>query len=140
AIIRDIVRGVRDPQKLARHRHRCCQATEAEIAAALEGTWRAEHLFALKQALQLYEFYQKKLAECAEQIASCLRGMADKSEGAALPPNPRKRRRKPEKNEVHFGARELLFKMSGVDLTQIEALNETTVLVILSELGTDLSA
>jgi transposase len=138
AIIKDIVRGVRDPRKLAKHRHRCCQATEAEIASALQGTWRAEHLFALKQALQLYEFYQKKLAECEEQIATCLGGMADKSQGAALPPNPR--RKKPGKNEVRFGARELLFKMSGVDMTQIEALNETTVLVILSELGTDLSA
>ena len=140
AILRDIVRGVRDPHKLAKHRHRCCQATEAEIASALQGTWRAEHLFALKQALQLYEFYQKQLAECEEQIESCLRSMADKSQGAALPPNARKRRRKPEKNEVRFRARELLFKMSGVDLTQIEALNETTALVILSELGTDLSA
>jgi transposase len=138
AIIKDIVRGVRDPQKLAKHRHRCCQATEAEIAAALEGTWRAEQLFALKQALQLYEFYQKKLAECEEQIEVCLRSMADKSAGAPLPPNPR--RKKPGKNEVRFGARELLFKMSGVDLTQIEGLNETTVLVLLSELGTDLSA
>ena len=55
-----------------------------------------------------------------------------------MPPEPRKR--KPEKNEVKFGARELLFKMSGVDLTQIEAIGPTTALVILSEIGIDLSA
>ena len=139
AIIEDIARGVRDPRKLAKHRHRCCQATEAEIAAALQGTWRAEQLFALKQALQLYKFYQKKLAECEEQIEACLRSMEDKSQGTPLPPNAR-RKKKPGKNEVRFGARELLFKMSGVDMTQIEGLNETTVLVILSELGTDVSA
>ena len=139
AIIKAIVRGVRDPQKLAKLRHRCCKSTEAEIAAALAGTWRPEQLFGLRQALQLYEFYQKQLAECEGQIELCLRGMADKSQGAPLPPNAR-RKKKPAKNEVRFGARELLFKMSGVDLTQIEALNETTVLVILSELGTDLSA
>src|SRR5687767_10089119 len=50
-ILKDIVRGVRDPYKLAKHRHECCKASEAQIAAALQGTWRKEHLFALKQAL-----------------------------------------------------------------------------------------
>jgi len=138
-IIRDIVRGERDPQRLARHRHDNCKRTEEEIARALQGTWRAEHLFALKQALQLYDFYQKQLRECESQIESCLRGMADKSQGAALPPPARPRRRKAEKNEVRFGARALLFKMAGVDLTVLEGVSETTALVILSEIGTDLS-
>jgi hypothetical protein len=136
-IIKDIVRGERDAHKLAKHRHERCKATEAEIAAALQGTWREEHLFALKQALKLYEVYQKQLRECESQIEGCLRAMEDKSKGAPLPPNPRKR--KAEKNEVRFGARELLFKMSGVDLTQIEGIGPTTALVILSEIGVDLS-
>ena len=138
-IIKDIVRGERDPLKLAKHRHENCKATEAEIAAALHGNWRAEHLFALKQALKLYEFYQQQLRECEAQIEACLRSMADKSEGAPLPASARKRRRKPEKNEVRFGARALLFRMAGVDLTVIEGISETTALVILSEIGTDLS-
>jgi transposase len=136
-IIRDIVRGERDPHQLAKHRHELCKATEAEIASALYGNWRTEHLFALQQALKLYEFYQKQLRECDTQIEACLRGMADKSQGKTLPPSLRKR--KPEKNEVRFGARALLFKMAGVDLTVLEAINETTALVILSEIGTDLS-
>ena len=136
-IIRDIVGGERDPLKLAKHRHASCKATEAEIASALYGNWREELLFALKQALKLYEFYQKQLRECDDQIEACLRTMKDKSTGKALPANLRKR--KPEKNEVQFGARELLFKMAGVDLTQIEGISETTALVILSEIGTDLS-
>lgn len=136
-IIKDIVRGQRDPVKLAKHRHDSCKATEAEIASALHGTWRPEHLFAVKQALKLYEFYQKQLRECDGQIEACLRLMKDKSNGAPLPPNQRKR--KPEKNEVRFGARALLFKLAGVDLTQIEGISETTALVLLSELGTDLS-
>jgi hypothetical protein len=137
-ILRDLARGVRDPVKLAKHRHERCKATEAQIAAALEGNWRPELLFALKQALSLYDFYQKQLRECEGRIEECLRAMGDKSKGAPLPPNPRQR--KPEKNEVRFGARALLFKMSGVDLTQIEGISETTALVILSELGADLSA
>mgnify|MGYP001451899824 CR=1 FL=1 len=138
-IIQDIVRGQRDPLKLAQHRHENCKRTEAEIARALQGTWRAEHLFALKQTLKLYEFYRKQLRECEAQIESCLRGMADKSQGAALPASVRKRRRQPEKNEVRFGARALLFQMAGVDLTAIEGISETTALVILSEIGRDMS-
>ena len=137
-IMRDIVRGVRDPVKLAKHRHERCKATEEQIAAALCGNWRPELLFALRQALKLYDFYQEQLHECEGRIEECLRALEDKSKGAPLPPCPRQR--KPEKNEVRFGARVLLFKMAGVDLTQIEGISETTALVILSELGADLSA
>jgi transposase len=136
-IIRDIVRGERDPHQLAQHRHELCKASAAEIASALYGNWRVEHLFALGQALKLYEFYQKQLRECDRQIEGCLRGMADQSQGKALPPSLR--RRKPEKNEVRFGARALLFRMAGVDLTVLEGISETTGLVIMSEIGTDLS-
>jgi len=136
-IIKDIVRGERDPLKLAKHRHEACKATEAEIASALYGNWRVEHLFVLGQALKLYEFYQKQLRACDSQIEACLRGMADKSQGKPLPPSVRKR--KPEKNEVRFGARALLFRMAGVDLTVLEGISETTALVVLSEIGTDLS-
>jgi transposase len=138
-IIKDIVRGERNPLKLAKHRHASCKSSEAEIASALCGNWRSEHLFALKQALKLYEVYQKQLRECEHEIETCLRGMADRSKGAALPALPANvRRRKPEKNEVRFGARQLLFQMSGVDLTQIEGISETTALVVLSEIGPDL--
>jgi len=138
-IIKAIVRGERDPLKLAKYRHDRCKATEAEIASALYGNWRPEHLFALKQDLDLFEFYHRQLRACDAQIETCLRNMADKSKGAELPPSPRKRKRQPEKNEPQFGARALLFRMSGVDLTLIEGISETTALVILSELGTDLS-
>lgn len=139
-IIKAIVGGERDPLQLAKYRHERCHATEAEIARALYGTWRAEHLFVLQQALELYEFYHRQLAACDRQIEQCLRRMEDKSQGASLPPSPRQRRRQPEKNEPRFGARALLFRLSGVDLTLIEGISETTALVILSELGTDLSA
>src|SRR5271155_2282800 len=88
-IIQDIVRGQRDPRKLAKHRHENCKSTEAEIAAALHGTWRAEHLFALKQALKLYEFYQQQLRDCETEIESCLRAMQDQSQGAPLPKSQR---------------------------------------------------
>jgi hypothetical protein len=136
-IIKDIVRGERDPRKLAKHRHERCHATEADIASALYGNWRKEHLFALKQALKMYEFYQRQLRECDQEIETCLRGFADKSKGAALPARPPKQ--KPRRHEPKFGARALLFRLAGVDLTIIEGISETTALVILSEIGTDLS-
>jgi transposase len=136
-IIKDIVGGKRDPLKLAKHRHERCRATEAEIARALYGNWRKEHLFALKQGLQMYEFYQRQLQECDREIETCLRGFGDKSGGAVLPPKPRQQ--KPRRHEPKFGARALLFRMAGVDLTLIEGISDTTALVILSEIGTDLS-
>jgi transposase len=136
-IIKDMVRGVRDPLKLAQHRHERCKATEAEIASALYGNWRKEHLFALKQALKMYEFYQRQLRECDQEIETCLRGLGDKSGGAALP--PKRGPQRPSRNEPNFSARALLFRMAGVDLTVIEGISATTALVILSEIGTDLS-
>jgi transposase len=136
-IIKDIVRGARDPLQLARHRHERCQATEAEIASALYGNWREEHLFALEQAVQMYESYQRQLRACEKRIEACLRGFADKSGGAKLP--PKAGQQKPRRNAPKFGARALLFRLAGVDLTAIEGISETTALVILSEIGTDLS-
>ena len=73
------------------------------------------------------------------QIEACLRSLTDKSARTPLPASLRKRKRKPERNEPRFGARALLFRMAGVDLTQIEGISETTALVVLSELGPDLS-
>jgi transposase len=136
-IIKDIVRGERDPLQLAKHRHSACKASEAEIASALYGNWRSELLFILEQTLKLYEFYQKQLHVCEKRIEECLRGMKDRSNGAPLPASLRMR--KAEKNEVRFGARALLFKIAGVDLTAIEGISETTALVVLSEIGPDLS-
>jgi transposase len=63
-IIRAIVAGERDPQVLARLRHGRCQRSEAEIAKALSGHYRPEHVFALKQALALYDFYTAQVQEC----------------------------------------------------------------------------
>src|SRR5262245_49507752 len=68
AIIRAILQGERDPLRLAKPRNERCKRTEAEIARALQGNWRAEHLFALKQAVEVYEFYHRQLRECDAQL------------------------------------------------------------------------
>jgi hypothetical protein len=85
AILRTILRGQRDPLKLAKLRNVNCKRTEAEIARALQGNWRDEHLFALKQTLALYDFYQQQLQECDAQLQTQLGTFTDRREGKPLP-------------------------------------------------------
>jgi transposase len=137
AILKAILAGERDPLTLARLRDRHCQRSEADIARALQGNWRTEHLFALQQAVELYEFYHRQIAACDRQIEGHLQTFADHSGGKPLPAAPRKPKRR--RNEHHFDARLPLFRATGVDLTAIEGINEHTALVLLSEIGTDMS-
>jgi transposase len=136
AIIKAIVAGVRDPEELARLRQPGCKRPEAEFVRALEGTWQAEHLFALRQALTLFEFYQQQLAEVDEKLAEQLRALARPEKPRPLPPPTKPRRRR--RNDLHFEARELLYGMAAVDLTAIEGIDVQTALVVLSEIGTDM--
>jgi transposase len=137
AILKAILNGERNPLKLAQLRDRHCQHSEAEIARALQGSWRAEHLFALPQAIELYEFYHRQLAACDQQIEAHLQTLVDLSAGKTRPAALRKPKRR--RNEHHFDARLPLFRATGVDLTAIEGINEHTALVLLSEIGTDMS-
>jgi transposase len=137
AILKAILNGERDPTTLAQLRDRHGQHSEAEIARALQGNWRAEHRFALQQALELYEFYHQQIATCDRQIEAHLQTFADKSAGKVLPYRPRKRKRRA--TEPRFDARPPLFRVAGVDLTTIEGIDENTALVLLSEVGTDMS-
>ena len=138
AILKAILAGQRNARKLAKLRQENCKRTEAEIARALQGNWRDDHLFALGQALELYEFYHGQLRECDRRIEAYLGTFADRSAGQPLEPKTRKRGRKA--NEPTFDVRGLLYRMAGVDLTVIEGIDAATALVILSELGTDLSS
>src|SRR2546427_10008709 len=135
AILKAIIAGERDPQRLAQLRNPHCHHAEDDIAKALQGTWRAEHLFALRQAVELYQFYHQQVALCDQQIKAHLETFADKSAGQPLPP---KARRHKKTNEPRFDARTPLYRLAGVDLTTIEGIEENTALIILSEIGTDM--
>lgn len=135
AILKAIVAGERDPQRLAKLRNAHCHHDEADIAKALQGTWRAEHLFALQQAIALYDFYHQQVTLCDQQITAHLETFADTSAGQPLPP---KAHRHKKRNEPRFDARTPLYRMAGVDLTAIEGIEEGTALVILSAIGTDM--
>jgi transposase len=137
AISKAILQGERNPRKRAELRNDKCKRTEAEIARARYGNWRDEHLFALQQAVELYEIYQQKLRQCDQRLATHLQTFADNSGGEVLPRKPRRRKRM--NNEARFDVRQRLFNMAGVDLTLIEGIDESTALVLLSEIGTDMS-
>jgi transposase len=139
-IIRAIVQGERDPHVLAGYRQPRCVKSEAEIARALEGHYRDEHLFALRQAVELYDVYTQKIQDCDEEIAakySTCKPQVD-IEQNPLPP-PRQRPRPGTGNVPHFDLRAELYKLTGVDLTQIDGISVLTAQVVLSEIGLDMS-
>lgn len=135
AIIAAILAGERDAGKLAGLRHERCARSEQEIARALEGTWRPEHLFALKQAFELYQYLHRQVDECDRQIAAELDRLPDRGKGEPIATRPRRRGRKA--NDVRFDAPTKLTRALGVDLTAIEGIDATTALVILAEVGGD---
>jgi transposase len=139
AIIRAIVAGQRDPQQLAALRQPGVKKTEAEIAKALTGNYRPEHLFALQQALALYDFYTAQMAACDVEIERQFANL--KPVSADLPPLPPSTKRDTHsKNAPRYDARSYLYRLTGVDLVAITGLNASTVQEIIAEIGTDLSA
>ena len=136
-IIRAILAGERNPQTLAALRDPKCKNDRETIAKALEGTWRAEHLFELQQAVALYEFYHQQIAACDVKLAEELARLTDRSQGKTLNAKPRRCGRKA--NDLRFDACGPLFRAIGVDLTEIEGIDVGTALVILSEIGVDVS-
>ena len=139
AITPDNVAGVHDPVELARHRNPHCASSAEDIAKALEGNYKDEHLFVLQQALENHDFFQQQIAACDVQIEQCYSAFTPRVDVVEQPLPPSKRpQRKPRDNEPHFDLRLDLYRMAGVDLTQIDGLNVLTVQAILSEIGVDM--
>jgi len=138
-IIRAILAGARDPQRLARHRDQRCQHDHATIAKALEGHWRAEHLFALQQALDQYEFIQQQVRSCDQQLEVCLQAFVAQAEVGAPRPAPARKRRARQRHAPNFDVHVYLDAMTGVDLTQIDGIDSLTALKIISEIGLDMT-
>ena len=137
-ILRAIVKGEHDPQKLAMHKHGRIQASRAEIARSLEGTWRPELLFVLEQSLELYDTYLEKIKECDRRIDEHLKMMEAKVDPTQAVPEPR-RLRWPRKHEPRFDLRGQLYRITGVDLTQIDGVDVQTAQTVISEVGVDMS-
>jgi predicted transcriptional regulator len=135
-IVRAIVAGERDALSLAKLRHGTIRASEEDIVKSLQGSWREEHLFSLKQAVNLYDSYQSSIDECDEQLAQVLERLAFHDEPPADP--PRSGRGRPPKIEK-FDLRKALYRVCGVDLTRIKGIDVGTALKMIAEVGPDLS-
>ena len=140
-IIRAIVAGERDPVFLARFRDPRCRSSQDEIARALEGNYQPEHLFALQQAVELYDIYDQKLAACDAQIAdhyAVFEAQVDIVE-QPLPPTASQVRYRKKANTPKYDLRTLLYRMAGVDLTTIDGIDILLAQDIISEIGLDMS-
>jgi transposase len=138
AIIRAIVAGEQDPEVLAQFRDERCKASTETIRAALTGNYRTEHLFALRQAVELYDFYQLKIHECDREIERALHVLNEKRE-VPNRPLPRARPSSRPRNEPRFDVRSALYTLVGADLTQAHGFGPYTALRLIAECGDDLS-
>lgn len=132
-IIRAILRGERDPQVLASFRRGTVKATAEQIAAALTGNWRDEHLLVLRQAVTAYDCLATLINDCNAEIKRLLPERATTSVDLGKPPRPG------SKIRSDYDLRQMLANWAGVDLTRIPGVAATTALTILSEVGPDLS-
>jgi transposase len=136
SIIRAILAGERNPQVLAQHRDPRCKNSAEVIAKSLEGNYREEHVFALEQAVALYDVYQAQLAACAARIEQYVASLERVTKDA--PPPPPKPRQSPKHNQPRFAARTHLYQMTGVDLTRIDGIEAGSALALIAEIGTDM--
>ena len=127
--------GTRD--KLAQLRDPRIKADKAPSPSRCRGHWRDEHIFELTQALELYRFYQDKIAECDREIEAQLERFEDRSDGE--PPAPKRQKAQSGRTRPALMSRANLYRMTGVDLTRIDGVDGFTALKVISEVGTDMT-
>lgn len=137
SILREILKGERDLDKLAAMRQPGCAKSHEQIAEALCGHYREDHLLALQQAVTQWDLIATQISQIDQRVATCLEGFTKKASREKLP--AARRQSSKRKAEPRFEAREMLFEIVGVDLTQIDGLNVSTILTVFSECGVDLS-
>ena len=139
-IIRSIVKGERDPALLAEHRDRRCKSSINEIKSALTGNYRSEHLFALKQSLELYDYFQEKIEACDIEIEKKMAQFTTNSAVIDVPKeelNPNKKKLNKGSPGFNLGAE--LHRLTGVDLLAIPGINNVTAMQLIGEIGLDMT-
>jgi len=141
AIIRAILSGVRDPKMLASLREPGCKKSEEEIGKALTGTWREEHLFVLKQAVALYDFYTEQILECDEEIERMYAETRADWNGGELQPLSSRKRNSHSKNARYDTEkiRQHLKRVSGVDISLVDGFGVSLAQTVIMECGTDMA-
>lgn len=137
-IITAIVEGERDPYILASFRDKRCKKTEEEIAQALDGHYRDEHLFSLKQAKDLYFFHQQQIEECDIKLQAFFEAMDSRIDIKKHPLKKSTKRNQVNRSISCFNLREELYRMTGTDLTRIDGIDSLSALKVISETGIDM--
>lgn len=132
-IIKAIIAGERDANKLAEFRDCHIKSDDKTIIKALEGDYRKEHLIVLKQELEAYEFYKKQISECDEAIEACYKEFDKRGDGELKNKKPTK-----TKNAPDFDLKQSLYDTAGIELTIVPGLGELSVQTIISEVGLDM--
>ena len=138
-IIRAILHGERDVTTLAKMCDANVKASQETVAKALTGDYRADHLFTLRQAVELYDIYQEKMAACDAEIQRQMATFAPKADPQDLEPRPGQGHKR-RKNQPHFDLRAEMYRLSGVDLTEIDGIDTLTAATALCECGHELDA
>ena len=143
-IIRAIVEGERDPGKLAKFRDPNCKNSEEIIKNSLIGNYQAEHIFCLKQALEMFDTYSQKIDECnqlIEKIIGALEAQSGNNENKEETEKSvvSRKKRATKKHGYHFDMHQELFRIAGVDLTAIPGTNVQTIARVIAEIGVDMS-
>jgi transposase len=138
AILQAILEGERNPWKLAQLRDPRVKASPEVIAKSLEGNWRPELLFVLKQELETYHHFQSRIVECDQELERHFQTIPQQADPEELPEQERNKR--PRGNvPQNMDLREQLYRITGVDLTGIDGLNVLTAQTIIAECGADMS-
>ncbi len=135
AIVKSIIQGETDPNKLAQMRDPRCKQPIEVIKKSLQGNYRKEHVFALKQGLEAYEFYQSQIKECEEAIKKKVETLSPLKTSEDQKPS----RRKLRKYEYSFQVGKHLKQLVGTDLTTVPGIDASTALKLISEIGTDIN-
>jgi transposase len=139
AILRAIIAGERDPQRLAQFRQPACKHSEAEIVKAVTGTWDDAQLFILTQSVDVFGYSTTKLIACDAQLEQPYQAMESRWEkDAPLPDLPPAKGESKSKNAMSFNARAQIARVIGVDLVAVMGVSAITVQTIISEIGTDM--
>jgi len=139
AIVRAIIAGERDPRKLAALSHPRIQASHDEIAKSLEGNWRPELVFVLQQEVEMYDTYQKRIAECDQQLQKQLASLTVTT-APPIEQTPKPKSKPPAaKNAPRFDLASELQRVTGVDLTHIDGIDVMVAQTLISEVGLDMS-
>jgi transposase len=140
AIVKAILNGQRDPKELAALADPQVKASKDVIAKSLQGNWRPELVFVLRQHVEMYRTCRDKIADCDGQLQQHLQSMTPKVELEAHPLGPRPKGKRARGNAPKFDLRTELYRISGVDWTQVDGIDVQVAQSVIAEVGVDLNA